>query len=587
MRAIGDVQVIGADTSFLNEPPTPALPGAKSAFAESSPASPRRSTSEDVLQSRIQASMELMLGNARRQVERVRSSTTLASLAQVLEASGESMEAISTAAEALSLCTRDETGRLLDASAVRIALEVLVRLGQLDKAVAYARQLPLDPHTKLIVGTAVAGSGDFERAHAFIDDAQVEDRDTVLGYLLVSEGNDGAAIPILRSALRRSPHDADIAHNLSIALWRHGSRRKAIAAALQATRSAPGRKDAALHYLELLLEDRQFGRAEQEVALILDRGVEPTSRLLITQARAQLGLGHFRRAERLLSDAGKLALAEGDRETFPEVRSNLIRLRVVHDKLSNDDAIKQMLKLHAEYTDADVVVANLAQVSVRRRHAAALRNAFQRVSGHTSVGRAAFIEYQLATLEGENELAIDHSLKWLEAEPENSYATSAAMVALGIGAERWSEAASIAEAFLERGFDDPVTLNNAAYVLAMSGKASRAIELLRPHAADDFVLKATLGLAYLASNQIDLGMKMYREAAVVADRQGDEYRSLMTNFQALVVRQLGLLDTNDPKIIAALSLPPVELPEDWRDQPEFLRVHRVAVANGYPWPLSI
>jgi hypothetical protein len=153
--------------------------------------------------------------------------------------------------------------------------------------------------------------------------------------------------------------------------------------------------------------------------------------------------------------------------------------------------------------------------------------------------------------------------------------------------ERWQEAAEIATKSLARPGTDPSQLNNAAYVFAMAGMQKRAVDLLETVSGDDFVLKATLGLAYLASDQIDEGMKMYRQAADAADARGDGIRSLMTAYQALVARQLGLLESTDTTMISAISLPPVALPDDWEDRPEFLRLHSVALKNGYDWPLSI
>ncbi|GIT79780.1 hypothetical protein LLS1_14490 [Leifsonia sp. LS1] len=587
MRAIGDLEIIAADTSFQADSPTPAQPGSKSSFVEAGGVPPARSDRSGTLDAQAQLAVDVTLMNARAQYERVPSSTTGASLAQALEASGQSDDAIAMAEQVLGLCARDASGALLDPAAARICLEMLIRLDLLDKAVEFSHQLPIDPHTQLVIGAAVVGTGDFAAARELIAGASVDGQDAVLGYLLVSEGNDAAAVAKLRAALRRAPDDADSAHNLSIALWRLGSRRKAIAAALQATRSAPGRVDVSLHYLELLLECKEFDQTKREVSRVLDRGVSPTSRLLIIQARAFLGQREFGRAEPLFARATQLAKAEADAGTLAEVQSNLARLRVVYGKVTNDEAIRQLVRLHDEHPAEDVVVANLAQVSVRKRHAAVLRNVFSQSAGIMSPARAAFVEYQLATLEGDNDLAIEKSLHWLELEPSNNFARSAALVALGIGSERWGEAAEIAQTLLEQGPSDPLELNNLAYIFAMAGMPERSIKLLADHADESFVLKATLGLAYLALADIDRGMKLYRQAADEADERGDGNRSLMTLFQALVVRQLGILDSNDNRVIEALSLPPVALPDDWRDRPEFLRVYGVVKSRNYPWPLSI
>jgi hypothetical protein len=130
-------------------------------------------------------------------------------------------------------------------------------------------------------------------------------------------------------------------------------------------------------------------------------------------------------------------------------------------------------------------------------------------------------------------------------------------------------------------------LNNAAYVIAMSGAPRRAIALLEAEAERNPILKATLGLSYLAAGDVHEGMRLYREAAAFARPKDHELRSLMTAHQALVVRQLGLDNSTDEMMLAALALPPVDLPDDWSQRPEFLRLQSVSKMRGYPWPLSI
>lgn len=121
----------------------------------------------------------------------------------------------------------------------------------------------------------------------------------------------------------------------------------------------------------------------------------------------------------------------------------------------------------------------------------------------------------------------------------------------------------------------------------MGGHPKEAIQLLEPVADGDFVLSATLGLAYLADGDINKGMRLYREAADLAEAVEPTWRSLMTVYQALIVRQLGLDKSVPGEVMDALALAPVPLPEDWRDRPEFLRVHYICEKNGYDWPLIL
>lgn len=129
--------------------------------------------------------------------------------------------------------------------------------------------------------------------------------------------------------------------------------------------------------------------------------------------------------------------------------------------------------------------------------------------------------------------------------------------------------------------------NNAAYVFAMSGRAAAAIQLLEPIADQGFVVQATLGLACLANGDLDRGMGLYRDAADRAEREGDEWRSLMTTYQALIIRQLGLDDNIPSVVMNAHALVPMALPEDWKDRPDFLRLYNVCVKHGYDWPLAL
>jgi len=588
MGALGVVEVIGANTAFAVEAPRPALPGAKATLSESrAKKSNRASKNPDALWERVTANLALAVENSRARVVTHRSSTTLASLAHALEASGDGDEAAIIASEALSLCSIEAVEQMADPVSARVALEILFRANRIEEALSYARRLPLEEHARLMVGACLAGEGRFEEAHQFVDTSKVPERFAVMGFLSLQEGKYDAAARHLRSALRYLPTDADSAHNLSIALYSLGSTKKAISVALQATRSAPGRQDISLHYLELLLSEGGFERASREIEALFASGIDAPARLLVTHARARLGLGDFPRAERLLELAASEARLEGDQAIVAEVLSNLSRLRASHHKIDREEAIAKLLQLHEDYPTSEVVVVNLAQVTETARHAAALSRAYEDVKDRTSEARRSFIEYQIATLEGDNETAAARSLEWFQREPDSPQAISAALVALGIGAERWDDAAEIALKVLSSTPRDRAQTNNAAYVIAMAGMPDRAIKVLEPLSQDDFVLQATLGLSYLAAGNLDRGMKLYREAALAAEKRQDDSQSLMTTYQALVVRQLGLLDTKDAVVISALSLPYIGLPENWRDQPEFLRLFAVATKRGFGWPLAL
>jgi tetratricopeptide (TPR) repeat protein len=587
MQTLGVIEMIGENVAFRNTEPVPARPTARNAFDNSVMHASGKTKDETAVDAVVAASLQQALVRARLALETSRTTTTLALLAQTLESCSFKEEAVEAAKESLTAAARTSGGGLLDPVAVRVALEVLLRAQEFDQAIEIALSLPVDAQTSLLVAAAMGEAGDFKRAHQVIDRVESEDKEPLLAFILLSEGKDREAIPLLRSALRRRPADADSAHNLSVAFLRSGAQRKAIAASLRATRSAPGRQDLSLLYLELLLTSGRPDAVLTEVNRLLGDGVEPLASLSVLQARASLAQGDFTEAERYLNAASNLSRKAGDDATFAEVTSNLIRLRVVNDRIKRDSAIKQLAKLHEDYPTSNSVVANLAQVSDRRVDAAVLRRAFSESKEHLEPAYAAYVQFQIANLEGNNAVAAEKALEWSSLEPQNAYAASAAMVALGIGFEDWDAAAKVAQrAFVEAKLD-PNLLNNAAYVIAMSGEPLRAIAMLEPEAQSDPVLKATLGLAYLAAGDVHQGMRLYREAAEFANPKNYDFRSLMTMYQALVVRQLGLDRATDATMLTALALPPVDLPDDWDQRAEFLRLHSVAKKHGYAWPLSL
>ena len=86
-------------------------------------------------------------------------------------------------------------------------------------------------------------------------------------------------------------------------------------------------------------------------------------------------------------------------------------------------------------------------------------------------------------------------------------AAVAAVIGIGIGQSKWDEAVVVAERALQQFPNDRSLINNSAYVFAMGGRAEEAVHLLEPIAENDYVLSATLGLAYLAQGDVGKGMR--------------------------------------------------------------------------------
>jgi tetratricopeptide (TPR) repeat protein len=527
---------------------------------------------------------------ALRRVDAVRSSTTLAALAQTHAALGDTEDAVDAAREAIekSLGVSTDGAFWLDPSSTRIAVEILSRYGHIEYAYEMLGRAPIPASLCVTFAAAASALGKHEEAESAL--APYDDNWAVQafrGYLYASCGRYAEAVHHLRQAVSAEPEDVDSLLNLAFSLWRLGSVQKATRVAYRATRTAPGRKDLSLLYLDLLLAAGNSDKATQEIMQLKSRKVVPDARFLEAQARTFILKDDMSKAIALLASAGEAAKQEGDETTEGRVRSNLVRFKYLDGRLKYDKASQELAALVTQFPSNDTVVVNYAEVANRRHEAPLLRSALSQIKDSTSEIRYAYLRHQIAVLEGDNDAAASAAEDWFDLEPENAMAAAAAVIAIGIGLGNWDKAVVVAEHALDHFPDDRSVVNHSAYVLAMSGRAKEAIQILEPVAYDNFVLSATLGLAYLADGDVGRGMRLYRNAADMAEKIEPTWRSLMTAYQALIVRQLGLDRTLPQEMIDALALVPVPLPDDWRDRPDFLRVHTICVKNGYDWPLSL
>ncbi|WP_102144714.1 tetratricopeptide repeat protein [Mycobacterium hubeiense] len=526
---------------------------------------------------------------ALRRVDAVRSSTTLAALAQTHAALGNAEPAVDAAREAIDKSVDVSTNGAfwIDPSAVRIAVEILSRYDCLEYAYEALGRAPI-PASLCVTYAAVAFAlGKYEEAEnalAPYDNWAVE---AFRGYVYASLGRYKEAVHSLRQAVRKEPEDVDSLLNLAFSLWQLGSIEKATRVAYRATRIAPGRKDLSLLYLDLLLAVGNADRAAQEIAQLKSRKVVADARFLEAEGRTLLLRNDFSRALTLLTSASEAAKREGDHVTEGRVRANVVRFKYTTGRLDYDNASQELSALVSQFPGNDAVVVTFAEVAHKRQDAQQLRAALSNLESSTTAIRRAYIRHQIAFLEGDNQAAASAAEEWFDLEPNNAMAASAALVSIGIGMGNWSKATVVARDALEKFPDDLSIINSAAYVFAMSGRADEAIRLIEPFAEGHFVLSATLGLAHLAAGNVDKGMKLYREAADLAEAAEPTWRSLMTLYQALIVRQLGLDKAIPQETLDALALVPVPLPDDWRDRPDFLRVHYICEKNGFDWPICL
>ena len=155
--------------------------------------------------------------------------------------------------------------------------------------------------------------------------------------------------------------------NLSVSLWAIGSRRKAVAAALRATRTAPSQKNLSLHYLELLLELGDMHRLTEEIASLNARKVVPDAHFLVIQARAMIATDKPVRALPLLDKAITEAETEGDVPLRVEIAANLAALRYRLDRRTYDQTTSVLSTMLEEHPDHEAVVITFARTAKRTR----------------------------------------------------------------------------------------------------------------------------------------------------------------------------------------------------------------------------
>lgn len=536
----------------------------------------------------IAALRNISRAKAESNAARFRSPLTLAALAQ---AYGTGEAAVRAAREALDLATALEKGSLegltnqvRDETSIKIAVDVLVANGESSFALARLRDHATTPWLRLSLAGVAAANELWEEARDALAGLELQQAFALRGYLAARESKWSESVRELRAAIRLNPGDVDSLLNLSIALWRLGSAQKATKFAWRATRTSPGRRDVSMHLLDLLVRQEKFDDVESELKSLHDQGVLPNAGLTVVQARLALGEGHAKRAMTLLRRAAEQALSEGDEATRTEVLGNLLSMRIEHGLTARTDGLRDLLDLMKNDPTSSVAILLYAQHADRCSEAGPLREALAGPAVFDEARRA-YLMTRLAVLEGDSAEAAAWAGEWFRLEPRNAGAAAAAIVSIGIGEERWGEASIVADAALHRFPHDRAVVNNSAYVLAMAGRAPDAIRILEGFGTDEFVLQATLGLAHLANGDIRTGTRLYREAADHAERVDPAWRSLMTAYQAIVVRQLAL-DPDRYEELQALLLAPVELPTDWTDRPDFVRMHKQFERHGYPWPPS-
>lgn len=522
------------------------------------------------------------------------SAAVLVRLAQAEHLAGDLAAAADMAAEALARVARNalRDGRdSLDIASAISAGRLLVALGHIDDADAAVAKLPHLDALRVLRASIAIDRGELESALQVLrlDDSPAAA--SLRGFVLLRTAQYHAAIRELRKAWNSGVRVADDALNMALAFWSVNATRKAVSFARQASRLAPGRKDISFTLLEFLLASDQAAEARAEIDSIKQRGYTEPEEFIFLQAQVALKLQEHRRGLTLMKRAASAAKASGNNMLAAEIEGNLAYLELAPHPAKHGIARERIGALIAQRPTSVVLVELFALLADRVHHRDELTQYITNLTPGCDERRLYFLRARAAVLTGDFDEAVNYAGLWVEKEPYDVTAVALYVMWLGQIGLDWPKAACEAERALTRFGGDRMIVNNAAYALALAGRMGRAMSVIgRVADRNDYYLVATRGLVELSCGRVEEGLRSYRDAATLADRDsdGDAARALMTLHQALAVHQLGLM--RDEKVLRHLSagaLPTVPLPDDWQDRPDFVLLHEAARRRGWLWPLAI
>lgn len=548
-----------------------------------------RSNSEDDQFDTWLESARQVVETAQGRAAAVPSPTNLIRLAQAQYAVGEDAEAGESALSAMTdAAALIETGRS-QSSTVSLVFGsgaiLLARLNRHAEAVQLLERIGPPPVLELTYSSLLIDDDRLPEALDALKSSEDPKANALRGYILAGQGEVQRAVHFLRVALRDDPSDADTVMNLAAAYWKLGSRKKAVAAGLRATRLAPSRQDISVGYMDLLLDNNQPDDAMKEVKRLRKAGVIETARLLTIECQVALAKGDPRKSITLMKRARVLAEAEGEEWLAAELFANL-RVFEASQEGKNRRELWSIARTCASESPNNVAaIRQLAGYSNRKNEADAVEQA---ISSATGLPRSARLEVQrrLAFLKCDFGEALRLSQEAVKFDPMDADACAQALLLEGWHLGDWTSAAQRAHQWLTRVPLNDYLINNAAYVMALGGLPHEALKVLEAHSdKNDYVPTATRGLAYLALGDLDTGMRWYRRAGELADSVGEsDMRVLMSLHQAAGLRTLGIAESASDIFLAATSLPDAGLPSDWADQPSFVMIQKGCERQGWPWP---
>jgi Flp pilus assembly protein TadD len=403
--------------------------------------------------------------------------------------------------------------------------------GRLDDATTLYEELrkrrPDDISPLLGLAQAAIRHEDFPRAIELLRRVvELAPEETIprlqLGMVLLKTGRPNDAIGQLKHAARADVLSPVVHHTLGLAYWSRGARRQAehqFRTALHLQRSYAS---AARSLAHLLIQEGKPGEAVAVLEAHLaknqdnDRVRELLAHALFDTRDYRHALGQFRLT---------FSLMERNRRDNAELARIANNVGVCHTHLSEwKDAETWYVRAKDLDGSQPQVLRNLARCyldSKRPDHAFRLLKGFQEL--HPDDWETAFLMAAVKHGQGDTDSAIDDLRAIVRRDEAGPEVFSYLGMLLTDEAGVPNEAILILQEGYRRFPKDLMVANNLAYALLLGGRLAEARKILEGYpepSVTDVFLRATWGLLHLREGNLDEGVRGYREAQDMAQRDG-------------------------------------------------------------------
>lgn len=485
------------------------------------------------------------------------------------------------AVRALALSRESST---FDEPALLASIRVLAALGAVGILVDLRGSLPGTDQFRGTRATLAAYTDDVPGALELLEPLPDDSFAGLAGYLHLREGNVQRAVALLRRAVNIQERDAASHLNLAIALRELGSVTKALRSAAIAMRVSPGRVDALSLYLDLLAVAGSWRALEAELDHLERAEVTATAHIWVARARMAIRRNKLKEARFYLKKAERLAREDGDQSLEVELRANACLLDYMRGVVQGEEALRRVEESLTSAPDSVAlayIAASFCRTTSDAERLRPLADLHARDISPSAIAFKARMAYLGQEWRRWQEIASD----WARRYPQDEEAQNVYIATLTHCDSDWRAAGKVAHRLLSRDLRSDSLLNHCAYALAMAGDGAGAKGALRRASVWDYRLEATLGLACIASGDLNEGLGRYKKAdnLIVKASGFEEDRALLRLYLHLGLRRFGF---NRSEVVAELrqkELLDAALPANWKDIPLFALLRYRAELGGWRW----